>query len=263
MTIGSGGNGGTFAPSLFTGAMIGGIFGQIVNIYFPEYSAQPGAYALVGMGAVVAGTTNASLTALIMVFEMTNNYKIILPLMLTIIISTTVAKSILGGSLYTLKFKREGKEIDIYGRKVSILKNILVKEMIERNNDLIYEHMNFHQILDTIKNAKYNSILVKNKNNELVGEITFQDIRDGALSEETKHIANFLIAKDIMTKNYISIYESDDCDIALKKLESGDYDFLPVLGKKDDRLLGVISRQALVNRYQKELFVMQSKDELD
>lgn len=263
MTIGSGGNGGTFAPSLFTGAMLGGIVGQLVNIYFPEYAAQPGAYALVGMGAVVAGTTNASLTALIMVFEMTNNYKIILPLMLTIIISTTVAKSILGGSLYTLKFKREGKEIDIYGRKVSILKNIQVKEMIEKNNDVIYEHMNFHQILETIKNAKYNTVLVKNKNNELVGEISFQDIRDGALSEETKSIANFLIAKDIMTKNYIFVQDYDDCDRALKKMESGDYDFIPVLGTKDERLLGVVSRQSLVNRYQKELFILQSKDELE
>ena len=157
-TIGSGGNGGTFAPSIFTGAMLGGCFGQIVNYLFPGISAPPGAYALVGMGAVVAGTTHASLTALIMVFEMTGNYKIILPLMLTIIISTTLSKLLLKGSLYTIKFELEGKGIDIYGRKVSILKNLPIFNMIEHHADIVGEDFTFKELLNIIKESSNSSL---------------------------------------------------------------------------------------------------------
>ncbi len=87
ITIGSGGSGGIFAPSLFMGAMAGGFFGTVVHNLFPSVTASPGAYSIVGMGAVVSATTHGPLTALLMLFEMTGDYKIILPLMITCIIS--------------------------------------------------------------------------------------------------------------------------------------------------------------------------------
>lgn len=260
-TIGSGGNGGTFAPSLFTGAMLGGAFGIIINNVFPNLTAPAGAYALVGMGAVVAGTTNASLTALIMVFEMTNNYKIILPLMLTIIISTTLSKAILGGSLYTLKFKREGKEIDIYGRKISILQQINVVNLINRKFDYIYEDFNFRKIIDKLKETSYNSILVLDRENRLAGQITFQDIRDAILDEEYRNIAQFLIAKDVMRHTIETVYEDQNGEQTLKKLEFGDYEYLPVLDRNNNKVIGIISKESMINKYQKELFIQESRAE--
>ena len=94
ITIGSGGSGGIFAPSLFMGAMAGGAFGFGVNALFPEYTAQPGAYAIVGMGAVVAGTTHAPIQAFLILFELTQDYLIIGPLMICCVISTVVAQKI-------------------------------------------------------------------------------------------------------------------------------------------------------------------------
>jgi CIC family chloride channel protein len=88
VTLGSGGSGGIFAPSLFVGAMTGGFFGWMVNMAFPGITASPAAYALVGMGAVVAGATHAPITAILIIFEMTGDYKIILPMMITCILST-------------------------------------------------------------------------------------------------------------------------------------------------------------------------------
>ncbi len=91
VTLGSGGSGGILAPSFFMGAALGGLFGFGVNSVFPEFAAPVGAYALVGMRAVVAGTTLAPLQALVMVLEMTRNYEMILPLALCCAISTFVA----------------------------------------------------------------------------------------------------------------------------------------------------------------------------
>src|SRR5690606_15991009 len=86
LTLGSGGSGGSFFPSMVIGAVLGGAFGTLVHGLWPAHTAVPGAYALVGMGAVVAGSTLAPLTGIVMLFELTGNYEIILPLMVTCVI---------------------------------------------------------------------------------------------------------------------------------------------------------------------------------
>ena len=262
MTIGSGGNGGTFAPSLFTGAMIGGLFGHFVNQYFPAISAHPGAYALVGMGAVVAGTTQASLTALIMVFEMSDNYRIILPLMLTIIIARTVSKAIVNGDLYSLNFMRRGKEIDIYGRKTSILKKMSVQQLIDKKVEPIYEGYNFIRILAAIKHSKHNTLLVKNNKDQLVGQISFRDIRDTLIDEDAKEISNFLIARDIMTSINGIVKSDSNCEEVLKLMESVDAEYLPVISKDSGEFLGIVSKADILKRYQNEVFVQNRQEEL-
>ncbi len=254
-TIGSGGNGGTFAPSLVTGAMLGGLFGLLVNHLFPSIAAPAGAYAMVGMAGVVAGTTNASLTALIMTFEMTNNYQIILPLMLTIIISTTVSKSILKGSLYTLKFIREGREIDIYGRKVSILQKMFVRDMLSKEYDVVHNNTAYYTVINKIKGIRLNSLLVTDDNENLVGQIMFKDLRDAVLNEETQLISQFLVARDLMTQNVISVKEDHTADQALKILEASDLEYLPVISSVDNKLIGIVYRIDILNRYQKWLLM--------
>ena len=254
-TIGSGGNGGTFAPSLVTGAMLGGLFGLFVNHFFPSIAAPAGAYAIVGMAGVVAGTTNASLTALIMTFEMTNNYKIILPLMLTIIISTTVSKSILKGSLYTIKFIREGREIDIYGRKVSILQKMFVRDMFSKEFDVVHDNSTFETVINKIKSIRLNSLLVTDDNDNLVGQILFNDLRDALLDEETQMISQFLVARDFMTQNVISVKENNTADHALSILEASDLEYLPVVSSSDNKLTGIIYRIDILNKYQKWLLM--------
>ena len=262
LTIGSGGNGGTFSPSIFTGAMLGGAFGQIVNYLFPTISAPPGAYALVGMAAVVAGTTHASLTALIMVFEMTNNYKIILPLMLTIIVATTISKKILKGSLYTLKFDMEGKGIDIYGRKTLVLKNISISSIIEKFDDLVTDDYTFQKLLGKVKESRFNNLLVKNGHDNIIGKIAFQDIRDAILDEETRSIMPFLVAGDLMVRSVQVITNDKNSEDALKILEKIDMDFLPVQDKQTGKFLGIVSTENILKKYQNELFIQQSEQDL-
>ncbi|RLE01746.1 MAG: chloride channel protein, partial [Bacteroidetes bacterium] len=120
ITIGSGGSGGIFAPSLFMGAMAGGTFGAVVHYFFPSVAVSPGAYAVVGMGAVVAATTHGPLQAILIIFEMTGNYKVILPLMITCIISCLIARRLCGESIYTFKLIRRGINIR-GGKEINIL----------------------------------------------------------------------------------------------------------------------------------------------
>lgn len=261
-TIGSGGNGGTFAPSIFTGAVLGGLYGQIIGLFFPEISAPPGAYALVGMAALTAGTIHAPLTALVMVFEMTNNYAIILPLMITIIISNFISKSILKGSLYTLKFKSEGREIDLYGRRTEILNNLKVNDLIDTNVTFVYENYSFNKVTEALKESQYDSILVKNPDEKIVGIITFQDIRNAVLDRETRNIinSNLLVAGDIMNSSLTFINDTDTCEKALKILESIDYELLPVIEKESGNFIGIITKEKIMHRYQKELLIYQNEN---
>lgn len=262
LTIGSGGNGGTFAPSLFTGAMLGGAFGQLINIIFPSLQVSPGAYALVGMAGVVAGTTNASLTALIMVFEITNNYKIILPLMLTIIIANVISRTYIKGSLYTLKFDKEGKGIDIYGRKTSLLKIMPVRGMIEPGDVLINLHDQYDTIVEKLKQARFETVLVKNEYGQICGKISFEDIRSTLLDKDTAAIKEFLIASDFYTKEVIRIFDIADCEEALRKMENYYLDYLPVYSAEGREYIGIITRNKILRNYQNELYLRENSSDL-
>lgn len=111
LTIGIGGSGGVFAPSLFIGAMLGAAFGDVVGALIPSLAGQTGAFALVGMGAVFAGATRAPITAGIILFELTGEYSIILPLLLAIIVATGVSRMLTVDTIYTLKLRRRGVNI--------------------------------------------------------------------------------------------------------------------------------------------------------
>ncbi len=112
LTIGVGGSGGVFAPSLFIGAMLGAAFGEVSGMLLPGLAGQTGAFALVGMGAVFAGSARAPITAAIILFELTGEYTIILPLLLAIVIATSVSRLLSKDTIYTLKLRRRGIDID-------------------------------------------------------------------------------------------------------------------------------------------------------
>ena len=111
-TLGTGNSGGVFAPGLFMGAALGGIVGEVAQLAFPTVVADPGAYTIVGMAAVFAGATRASITAVLIVFEVSGDYQLILPLMLATVLSTLVAEALFTESIYTLKLKLKGIELE-------------------------------------------------------------------------------------------------------------------------------------------------------
>ena len=112
LTLSIGGSGGVFAPSLFMGAMLGSAFGQAVHAALPSMTAPAGAYGIVGMGAVFAAASGAPATAVLIIFELTGDYTIILPLMVAIVVASVAARRISADTIYTLKLRRRGIDLD-------------------------------------------------------------------------------------------------------------------------------------------------------
>jgi CIC family chloride channel protein len=112
LTIGIGGSGGVFAPSLFVGGLAGAAFGSVAAALFPALHLSPGAFGLVGMAAVFAGAAHAPITAVLIVFELTGNYALILPLMLAVVLATGLSHLVSDRTIYTLKLLRRGVDID-------------------------------------------------------------------------------------------------------------------------------------------------------
>ncbi|GAB3146780.1 chloride channel protein [Amycolatopsis stemonae] len=112
LTIGIGGSGGVFAPSLFIGAMAGAAFGIVVHAWLPSVTASPGVYGLIGMGAAFAGAARAPITAVIVLFELTGQYTIILPMLTAIVIATATSRALSRDTIYTLKLRRRGVDLD-------------------------------------------------------------------------------------------------------------------------------------------------------
>ena len=108
LTLGSGGSGGIFAPSLYTGAMLGDAFGSVVHQAFPSWTASAGAYGLVGMAAVFSAAAEAPITSIMIVFEMSSDYTIVLPLMIATVIATILGRRLLGYTIYEMKLIRRG-----------------------------------------------------------------------------------------------------------------------------------------------------------
>ncbi len=250
VTIGSGGSGGIFAPSLFIGAMTGGFFGWGVHTLFPQITANPGAYALVAMGAVVAGTTHAPITAILIIFEMTATYKIILPLMFACIISTLVASSIKSGSIYTIKLARRGVELS-QGWEQSVLQTIKVRDIMRDHVVTVPEGTLLGEVIESLKTRDVSYLHVVNDSDELTGVISFRDIRS-ALQEET--LQNLVIAKDVATIDIVTIHPTDSILLAFQEMGSRGISQLPVVREDDgNKLVGTVSQRDVMAAYDKAI----------
>jgi CIC family chloride channel protein len=258
VTIGSGGSGGIFAPSLFLGSMAGGFFGAIVHHILPAVTASPGAYSIVGMGAVVSGTTHGPLSAILILFEMTGDYKIILPLMIACIVTSLASRQLFKESIYTLKLSRRGVNIRA-GREVNILKSIKVKDVMNAGVETIPENFSLGQIAERISKSKYNSFPVTDAEGNLTGILSFVDYRDHVFDENLKDL---VVAKDLATFDLVTITQDDNLFNALEKITKEDFSLLPVVSPDNpSELLGVLTRRDIMGAYEKAVIKRTLLDE--
>ena len=246
ITLGSGGSGGIFAPSLFMGSMAGGFFGEVVHHIFPAVTATPGAYSIVGMGAVVAATTHGPLTAILMLFEMTGDYKIVLPLMITCVISRMIGGRILKESIYTFKLVRRGVDIKA-GKEVNVLKSISVKDVMNPEVETIPESLSLAKLSEKISNSKYNSFPVVSDDGELTGILSFFDYHNAVFDENLKDL---VLVKEIATQDVVTVSVDDNLNNALEKITLKDLSILPVVSPDNpSQLLGVLTRKDILDAY--------------
>ena len=250
ITLGSGGSGGIFAPSLFIGAMAGGAFGTACHALFPGITASPGAYSLVGMGAVVSGTTHAPMSAILILFELTGDYKIILPLMIACIMSSLAARQLLQDSIYTLKLARRG--INLYeGKEVNVLKSIRVGDVMNPEVETVPENLALGRLTERLTRSKYNTFPVVNEQGRLTGILSLLDYRDVAFDQ---NLSDLVVAKELATPEVVTVTPDDDLYAALGKITVEDFSLLPVVASDDSALLvGVLTRRDIIGAYQKAI----------
>ncbi|PIU20543.1 MAG: chloride channel protein, partial [Elusimicrobia bacterium CG08_land_8_20_14_0_20_59_10] len=246
VTLGSGGSGGVFAPSLFIGAMLGSAYGLLTQFLVPAVAIHPGACALVGMGAVFAGAAQAPLSAIMILFEMTNDYRIILPLMITCIISTVVVGRLSRDSIYTLKLRRRG--IDIQKPKgQDLMETIKIADAMRTAVVTVKETDTIGSAGLKIKSTHYRGFPVLDPENRLTGIITRQDINK-AMAEGRSGDA----AREIMTRDVIVCYPDEVLRSALEKLGKKDIGRIPVVERKNSgHLIGLIDRKSIISSYNK------------
>ena len=248
ITIGSGGSGGIFAPSLFLGAMAGGFLGTGVHAIFPSVTASPGAYSIVGMGAVVSATTHGPLSAILILFEMTGDYKIILPLMIACIVGSLASGQLLKESIYTLKLARRGVNIRA-GKEVNVLRSMSVKDVMNKEVETIPENLSLGKFAEKISKSKYNSFPVVDEKKNLTGILSFIDYHGAVFDENLKDL---VVAKDLATQDVVTVALNDNLYSALKKITLKDFSILPVVSPDNPlKLMGVLSRRDIIGAYDK------------
>ncbi|MCL4510932.1 MAG: chloride channel protein [Bacteroidetes bacterium] len=254
VTLGSGGSGGTLAPSLFIGAMAGGAFGNIVNVIAPSIAAPPGAYALVGMAAVTSATVQAPLAASILVFEMTDKYETILPLLIAVVAATYISKKYLKGSIYTISLKLKGQFLDVYGRDVNILRSIKVKDAMKPQLVAASESTRLSDLIEMIPESNTSVFPVIKHDGTLSGTISYGEIRQVMMDDTVKELLNVLVVKDILNPTNLSVLEDDDLSSAMKLMLDAGVPSVPVV-REGNQLVGMLFLNDATQAYEKKLLL--------
>ena len=252
MTLGSGGSGGVFAPSLFLGAVLGAAFGHLVHGWFPAWTATAGAYALVGMGALVAATTRAPITAILIIFELTNDYHIIPPLMLSCVIGVLLGSLLSRESIYTAKLVRRGVNLSD-GKDVNLLRGILVGDVMRRDPITVDAGLSFGQLLPRLLGAHHTELMVVGEDRRLLGTIDLADIR--AAVPDSEDLAALVVAADVMDTQSPVALASDRLDMLMHRFERSHREEIPVIDDGSHRrLIGVVMLDDVVKAYNRQSF---------
>jgi len=248
ITLGSGGSGGVFAPSLFMGAMLGAAFGVLLQTTVPFTPAPAGAYALVGMGAVFAAAAQAPMTAVLILFELTGDYRIILPLMLTVVVATLLARKIMHKqSVYTLKLSRRGVNLR-YGRDVDVLQGVQVNEVMRTEIDTLDHDLSIQGFSESLGRKRHQGFPILDDEGKLWGIVTVSDLENAVRLHRPKET----IVKDIGTpfEDLVLAYPDESIGDVLIKMGPRGLGRIPVVSRDDPRqLIGVIGRQDTIRAY--------------
>ena len=254
ISLGCGAPGGVFGPIFFIGAMIGGAFRGVSAFFLPALTGPRGSYALVGLGAFLAATTHAPLTAIFLLFEMTGNYDIALPALITSILAVIVASSIEPESIDTLGLARAGRSLR--PPREQIMDLIPVSAAFHQAVDPIPANASVAEILRVIGESRATSFPVLDAEQRLLGTISVHDVR-GLLVDPASH--DVVIAADLCDPNVPTVTLSTSLGKALGRMEADDVEEIPVVDDADPRrIVGLLSRADVIRAYNRALLTMRT-----
>ncbi len=247
ITIGCGGNGGNFAPSLFTGAYLGFLFSKIVNSS-AWFKIPEGNFSLVGMAGVLSGVMYCPLTAIFLIAEITNGYELFIPLMIVSSISFFIVKSYQPYSMETRKLAQDG-DIFTHKKEKNILTSIHLENMLQDKYEIVEIDQKLRDLVEIIKRSEKNIFAVVGKNEKFLGVIELNDIKSKLFQPE---LFDYITIRAIVKKPAAIIKRGESMHEVMEKFDITRSWYLPVLDE-DRNFLGFISKTKLFNKYREIL----------
>ncbi|MCD4744351.1 MAG: chloride channel protein [Desulfobacteraceae bacterium] len=255
-SIGSGGSGGVFGPSVVIGGALGGVVGKIFYEFFPNLISNPGAFVIVGMAGFFTAVSNTPISTIIFVSEMTNSYHLLLPSLLVCSICYLVSQK---WTIYQKQVKNKAASPAHAGEiMMDILQTMQIKDLMPlvKKVECVEEKMTFSEFKEFFPSTKQHYFPVVNKEKKFIGIFSSTDIREVIF---TTHLEDLIVMNDIMTSNIITITPMDHLDTVLLKLTEKNIDALPVVQEDDDEvLIGLIYRRDVIAYYNEHIKKIQT-----
>lgn len=252
-TLGSGGSGGVFAPSLFVGATLGGTYGLVLEQFglIPE-GGSPASYALVGMAAVIAGATFAPMTAILMLFELTREPRVLAPIMLAAIVATAVSRMLMPDSIYTAKLRRAGVRIGT-GRDLSLLRHVPVSSVpyAPLPPEPIYASDPLSKLITLHAHHNVPDFPVVDADGRYIGMVTGVDMRTALIDREAIPL---LLVAELMRSDLPVIKPDEHLDTVMEKFSRDEVSSLVLVdGFTGAKPLALLTRAKVMHRYNEVL----------
>ncbi|MBX3082676.1 MAG: chloride channel protein [Anaerolineae bacterium] len=237
--------GGIFAPTLVAGVALGAAYGDILKAAFPTAMAtNPQAYAIAGMAALMAGVVRSPITAIMLVFELTNDYRLILPIMLATAVSVFAAEHIHRLGIYMDGLQRKGVFLTP-GRDIDLMQGVLVEDAMLKPAPSISASASLGDLRDALRKQHINSLCVIGEQNELMGIVTLSDLQRAYKPDGDRE----LTVGDICTREVITVYPDDVLWTAIRQMSLHDIGRLPVVKRNSREVIGFIGRHGIMRAY--------------
>jgi CIC family chloride channel protein len=240
----SGNAGGIFGPALFIGAMLGGTVGTVAHHFFPAYTASPGAYALVGMGAVFAGVVRAPMTSVLMIFEMTQDYAVIVPLMIANMVSLFIASRLQHEPIYEALAVQDGIHLPTAKTRQRPGQHQLVRVMHSATELLLPAEITVREALDRIRPTELRTWLVTDLQG-VAGVINFSTLEQELAESPDKKLGDL-----VDPLNFPHVHPDQGLDLALERMGANQIEILPVVNRADvHKLEGIVTLRDVLDSY--------------
>jgi chloride channel protein, CIC family len=249
LTSGGGGAGGMFTPALFVGAMVGGAYGALVPAFWPLATSPLGAYAAVGMAAIAAGTTHAPISAILILFELTGNYQLILPLMVAAISSSFLSRSLYRYSIDEEALRRRGVDLS-FRMEEAVLAGVEVKSLMRQDPEVLRPDASYAEVVERFLKSHRQRLFVVDGQGRLEGAVSLHDIKH--LLQEPSAVAA-VVAHDLATPVDQLLHPDTRLHRATEAFAQSDFERLPVVERGSGRFLGLLSKKDLLAIYSQEV----------
>ncbi|MHA1600774.1 MAG: chloride channel protein, partial [Alphaproteobacteria bacterium] len=231
ISLGCGFGGGVFSPSLFIGAMLGGTFGVIATSAFPEFSSGPGAYTIIGMGAMAGAVLGAPISTVLMIFELTSDYSATIAVMIAASIASVITHQTHGRSFFGWQLLRRGVVVR-GGQEVGLLRAIRARDVMDADYETVSSETPIAVVRARLQAAPCGELFVVDSDDRLTGVIAYSDMHEAAY--DTSHDAE-MTAKDVARGRPAVLLADDDLEAAVKAHGASGEVFLPVIDHRDTR----------------------------